>query len=412
MIFDRFRRKKPDVEEEELQGGYAPLMNDAPNRSAAAYVPKRAVSAEKESAQSVLRTVPSRRHVVELCEEIIDSTRELENARNEYRQITSQLNDISVIEGLSGEDKENICDSVRQIQKLDAARNELLESEKKITDTQFAQIQEEEDSLPNSVRRLKSNEAYLDAIKRDINFLEGEKVEWSILRQECEHEQVILRRIAFFLIAFFSLMILILLIIRLYMDYDIQLFLLIAAFITTLIGVYVLVKYQDCTKEIKRCDVNHNQAIVLQNRVKMKYVNIKNAVDYTCDKYHVQNSYELSYMYEQYQSSVKEKEKFKQTSDDLSYYNDHLVELLDQLDLTDTSYWVHCMSALVNEKELQSQKTELVERKRRLKQSIEENMRSIDEMKREITESTRYMGEVSAQINHILQKIDEINQPL
>jgi hypothetical protein len=208
----------------------------------------------------------------------------------------------------------------------------------------------------------------------------------------------------------FSVAVLVLLVIRLYMDYDIQLFLLIAAFITTLIGAYVLLKYQDCTKEIKRCDVNRNQAILLQNRVKTKYVNIKNAVDYTCDKYHVKNSYELTYMYEQFQSTVKEQEKFKQTSDDLNYYNEHLLVLLEKLNLSDTSYWIHCMSVLVNEKEMMSQKAGLIERKQRLKKSIEESMAYIEEMKQEVTESTRYMGEVSNQVKQILQKIDEINQ--
>jgi superoxide dismutase len=139
-------------------------------------------------------------------------------------------------------------------------------------------------------------------------------------------------------------------------------------------------------------------------------VNIKNAVDYTCDKYHVKNSYELTYMYEQFQSTVKEQEKFKQTSDDLNYYNEHLVVLLEKLNLSDTSYWIHCMSVLVNEKEMMSQKAGLIERKQRLKKSIEESMASIEEMKQEVTESTRYMGEVSNQVKQILQKIDEINQ--
>jgi methyl-accepting chemotaxis protein len=69
------------------------------------------------------------------------------------------------------------------------------------------------------------------------------------------------------------------------------------------------------------------------------------------------------------------------------------------------------MNAFVNEKELVSQKAELIERRQRLQKSIDENLASIEEMKQTVTESTRYMGEVSAQVKLILQKIDEINQP-
>jgi hypothetical protein len=273
-------------------------------------------------------------------------------------------------------------------------------------------MQDEEESVPYSVKRLKSNEAYLDAIKRDMNFLEGEKVEWGFMRQEYEHRQVVLRGFAMVLLALFSLAVLVLLVIRLYMDYDIQLILLVVAFITTLFGAFILIKYQDCSRDIRRCDINKNQAIQLENRVKLKYVNIKNAVDYTCEKYHVNNAYELTYLYEQFQETVKEKEKFKQTSDDLNYYTGKLEEQLESLELSDISYWVHCMDALVNEKEMVTLKGGLIERRQKLQKSIDENLASIEELKREVNESTRYMGEVSDQVKQILQKIDELNKPL
>lgn len=412
MLFDFFRRKKSNRDEEEWKGGYAPLKESVAEKSAADLSAKRKSGMEKAAAQSVRKNGSGRRHVVELCEEIIDSSRELENTRAEYQQVTSLLNDILTIESLSSEEKELVLEQARQIQKLDRTRNELLETEKKLSDTQFAQMQEEEAAIPNSVKRLKSNEAYLDAIKRDMNFLEGEKVEWSILRHECEHEQVMLRRIAVLLLALFSFAILILLIVRYYMEYDIQLLLLVVAFITTLIGVYVLIKYQDCSKEIKRCDVNRNQAILLENRVKLKYVNIKNAVDYTCEKYHVKNSYELTYMYEQFQATLREQEKFKKTNDELTYHTDRLVQEMERLRLSDPNYWVHYASALLNEKEMISIKADLIARRQRLRDTIEDSMASIDEMKREVTYSTRYMGEISEQVKQILQKIDELNNPL
>jgi lipopolysaccharide export LptBFGC system permease protein LptF len=411
MIFDFFRKKK-DRDEDEWRGEYAPLKEEAPEKSAVDFAARRSAAAKRASTRTVRGAGTSRRHVVELCEEIIDSSRELENARGEYQQVISQLNDITAIEGLTEQEKAPIVESVHQIQKLDQTRNEMLETEQRMSDTQFAQMQEEEDSIPNSVQRLKSNEAYLDTIKRDMNYLEGEKVEWSILRQECEHEQVVLRRSAFLLLALFSLAVLVLLVIRLYMDYDIQLLLLVVAFITALAGAYVLLKYQDCTREIRRCDVNRNQAILLENRVKLKYVNIKNAVDYTCEKYRVKNSYELTYMYEQFQAEVKEKQRFKQTSDDLTFYTERLARQLEDLHLHDASYWLSCMNALVNEKEMVTLKGGLIERRQRLRKNIEENLSAIEDLKREVSDSTRYMGEVSDQVKQILQKIDELNSPL
>jgi hypothetical protein len=409
-MFQFFRKKKTNGEEKGKDTAYAPLMEEAREKNAVDFASKRAAEAERAAEQSVRRNGIPRRHVVELCEDIIDSSRELENIRKEYREVGLRLADIAAFEAMPEEEKKLLAESVSQIKTLDETRNELLGFEKKITDDQFSRMQEEESSIPNSVRQLKSNEAYLDAIKRDLHFLEGEKVEWTILRQECEHEQVVLRRLAVFLLALFSIAVFTLVAIRLYMDYDIQLMLLVAAFITTLIGVYILIKYQDCTKEIKQCDVNKNQAILLENRVKAKYVNIKNAVDYACDKYHVKNSYELTYLYEQFQTTVREQERFKQTNDDLAYYNNRLTAQMEGLHLHDTSYWMHNTSVVIHEKELKSLKADLIGRRQTLNKSIEDTLAAIEEMKEQVNESTHYMGEVSKQVKQIMDKLDEINK--
>lgn len=411
MIFDFLRKKKRQSEDEDWGGGYAPLK-EQPERDTADDPGSRRRSAERRTAQTVRKIVTGRRHVVELCEEIIDSSRELENTRSEYQQVTSQLNDIMLWQELSEQERAPILETARQIQKLDETRAQLLKNEKQLTDTQFAQMQEEEDEVPTSVKRLKSNEAYLDAIKRDMHYLEGEKVEWTILKQECEREQIMLRRIAVLLLALFSIAVLVLLVVRYYMDYDIQLMLLIAAFITTLIGAYVLLKYQDCTKEIKRCDVNCNQAILLENRVKLKFVNIKNAVDYTCEKYHVKNSYELTYMYEKFQAAVKEQERFKQTNDDLVFYTEKLTGQLEQLHLFDASFWAHDPMLLLDEKKMEAVRKDFTVRRQKLRSSMEDSLTAIDSMKREVLNNTRYMGEISEQVKQILQKIDELNHPL
>ncbi len=48
-----------------------------------------------------------------------------------------------------------------------------------------------------------------------------------------------------------------------------------------------------------------NRAILLQNKVKIKYVNITNVLDYNYSKYNIDNVYELEYMWEKY---LEEKE--------------------------------------------------------------------------------------------------------
>ena len=218
----------------------------------------------------------SKRQVVELCEEMIDVSRELEDIRSEYQMVTSYLNDVQIISELPEEEKAAIQKSASMVYKLDHTRTQFLESEQKLSDVQFAQMQEEEYEIPAAMKRLKSNEAYLDAIKRDLNYLEGEKVEWEILKQEYAKEQRIIRRTSFIFFLLFAGVVVLLLLMSFVLDMDTRILMSVVAFLAVLFGAFSLLKYQNNSREIHRCDVNRNQAVTLENHVKIKYVNIKN----------------------------------------------------------------------------------------------------------------------------------------
>ena len=59
----------------------------------------------------VLTDQPAINHyVINLCEQMIDISRELEGMRKEYDQVTAYLNDITIVEGLEGTQKELLMD--------------------------------------------------------------------------------------------------------------------------------------------------------------------------------------------------------------------------------------------------------------------------------------------------------------
>ena len=79
-----------------------------------------------------------------------------------------------------------------------------MKTENKISDSQFAQMQELEDDLPGIIRRLKDNEEYLDTVNRDLRNLGAEKAELEIEKEECQSEQKHLKVIAILLIVLFA----------------------------------------------------------------------------------------------------------------------------------------------------------------------------------------------------------------
>ena len=62
--------------------------------------------------------------------------------------------------------------------------------------------------------------------------------------------------------------------------------------------------------EIAQAERSQNRAIVLQNKVKIKYVNMENAVEYAREKYHVNSAAEFKEQWEYYLEAVEEREKF------------------------------------------------------------------------------------------------------
>lgn len=348
-------------------------------------------------------------HVISLCEQMIDISKEMDDIRREYDQVTNYLNDIQIVEGLEGEQKAQLVDVATNVAKLTTARNDYMNAEHKISDEAFHQMCELEEEVPTVIRRLKENEEYLDSVKRDLNRLAGEKIEWSVQRHELKEEQAQLRKFGSYFIYVFGTAAVLIIVLSITFEWN-MLPLFILAFMATLSGAYIVLRLQDCDKGIQKCNVNQNYTIALENRIKIKYVNAKNAVDYTCQRFHVMNSRELNYNYEQYIEICKEREKFKQANEDLEYYNGRLVRILHGLNLYDAKIWLNYADAILNSKEMVEVKHDLFIRRQNIRTRMENNLTAIADMRREVEKYITKMGDKTPQVRAILEKVDELNK--
>lgn len=350
-----------------------------------------------------------RNHVVTLCEQMIDISKDMEDVRREYDRVTSYLNDIQIVEGLEGEQKDQLTEVAIQVTKLINVRNDYLNAEKKISDDVFLQMKELEDEVPAIIKRLKENETYLETVKRDLNRLASEKIEWSVVKQEAEEELREMRKLSQMLLFGFGGTAIIVAGLSIMMKWEL-LPLLIVALMATLAAAYVMIRMQECATDIKQSEINLNHTIALENRVKIRYVNAKNAVDYTCERFHVRDSKELTYNYEQFIEVCKEKERLKQTNEDLDYFNNRLVRILKGLHLYDAKIWVNYANAVVDPKEMVELKHDLFTRRQSLRSRIEYNLNAIEEMQVEVNKYVEKMGDKSEQVRAILQKVEELNK--
>jgi len=351
----------------------------------------------------------SENYVYNLCEQMIDISREMEDIRQEYKKVSSYLADIQVVESVMGEQKAQLVDVASNLSKLIKARNDYLNAGQKISDETFNLMQENEAEVPKLVRRLMDNEKYLDTINRDLKRLAAEKIEWSVLREECQEEEESLRKLSKIAFGAFGISAVVVTVLSVSLEWG-SLPIVIIAFLATLAASYIVIRMQECAKDIRKCDVNQNHAIALENRIKIKYVNTKNAVDYTCNRFKVKNSQELTYNYEQYNEICREREKFEQINTDLEYFNNRLIRMMRNLNLHDPKIWVNYANAIVDPREMVELKHTYFSRRQEIRHQIDYNLRAIQDMKDEVELYCSFMGAKSEKIHAILEKVDELNR--
>ena len=115
----------------------------------------------------------AKKYVVDLCKQMIQASKDIEDSKSEYQLVTNYLTDIQILEDLTDAERKPILECATQVAKLEKQRTDFLKTKRRLTDTQFAQMQEEEENLPGVIRRLKANEA--DLPSREIWHIWKEK---------------------------------------------------------------------------------------------------------------------------------------------------------------------------------------------------------------------------------------------
>ena len=387
-FFNRFRKRKREAEEIRDAALQAPNAENLPERFM-----------DSKQAQS---------YIMQCCEQIIEAGKELEEEKSEYRIVTDYLKDIQMIEELPPEDFAEVRSAAENVQNLNRMRDDYHNSEKRISDVQFVQMQQEEDVIPDAINRLKSNEAYQNTVKRDMNYLEGEKNEWYYNMLELGRQQKILRKLSVAVLGLFTVGMAILFLLQTVFSFDAT-YAYMGLILLAAVGSFgVFLKMTANQTEIRQSEANMNRAIILLNKVKFRYVNVTNAVDYAREKFHVKNAYEFNYIWEQYLNELKEREKFQQANEDLDYYNTKLVRLLKRYRLYDANVWVNQSSALVDKKEMVEVKHNLIVRRQKLRSRIEYNADSIRSKRAEVDRLLKKEKIDTQEIRQIIDSIDRL----
>lgn len=342
-------------------------------------------------------------YVKNCLERMADATRELENLTFEYDMVTSYLKDMEEIEALPPEESEQLKECAKRVSLLQDSKADFMERPRRISDEKYQQIERIADEVEEGYQKLTETEEYQDLIRQDLNRLEGEKHAYLYRKNEVMHIISDTRGMAFICVAALGLCILLLLLLQFFLEMDTQAGYLVTAAAAAIAITVIYVKHVDARKELHRVETGINKIILLQNKVKIRYVNNTNLLDYLYLKYGVSSAQELIELWENYKIEKEEREKFRRAELDLDYNEQELLQILKRYQIKDPAVWLHQTEAILDHKEMVEIRHNLIIRRQSLRRRMDYNKEVVaggsqKEIKALVEKYPQYAKEIMASV--------------
>lgn len=347
-LLDRFRRDY-DEYEEEWDEEEAPREIDFSNRE-------------------------QRNDYVKNClEKMAEATKELENLNFEYNMVTSYLKDMEEIEALPPEEGEQLKDCARRVSLLQDRKTDFMGRPRRITDEKYRMIERMEDEVEEGIAKLTEAENYHELIRKDLSRLDGERHAYLYRKNEVMRLISDTRGMAVICVTALGLCVLLLLFLQYFLEMDTKMGYLLTAGAAAVMLTLIYIKHMDARRELKRVETGINRIILLQNKVKIRYVNNTNLLEYLYMKYGVSEAKELTQLWENYRIEKEEREKFRKAELDLDYSEQELLQILKCYQVQDPAIWLHQTEAILDPKEMVEIRHNLIIRRQSLRRRMDYN---------------------------------------
>lgn len=311
--------------------------------------------------------------IEESCQQIVESMKRLEEIKIEYHVVTSYLTDIQKIDNMLPEEREEIGNIARKIITHTRERGNHQLNTKTIDDTHYKILSGYENSIVKELRQMQEYEIYQNKIDTDMKHLEGEKASLYYQKADLENSQNNLRKIGIVTGSMSLVLFVIFALVEGQFHIKTTIPFLMTIVLTLFVSIYIFLETGKNKKEIRLLEAKQNRAIFLLNKVKIKYVNNTNALEYSYQKFMVKSYSQLAYFYEQYKKTKEAERKYLESSQLLERTNKELIRILRRYKLEDPDIWVHQAIAIIDDKEMVEVRHRLNTRRQKLRENMDYN---------------------------------------
>ncbi|MDF2486439.1 MAG: putative rane protein [Herbinix sp.] len=329
----------------------------------------------KEAKRSVKLNTHTERmgYVKDNCEIIIESGRQIEEAKVEYSAVTSYLTDMQKIDMIPEEQRLGLEEAARKIVNLSKERGKLQRKSSIISDRQFRLYESFEKQIPKELSVIREAEEYQAIIQQDIMHLEKERLALDEEQDEIISKQAFLKGISIATSVIVILLILLFALLSNYSEANFTIPFLLTVLMGMVSALYVFMEARRNSGGIHLVQMKQNRQIMLMNKVKIKSVNNRNYLDYTFSKYMVQNFEQLKIAWEEYVRMKDEARRYQSNTELLDFFNNELVHELKKFGIVDSEIWIYQPTAILDNKEMVEVRHRLNVRRQKLRDRIDMN---------------------------------------
>lgn len=419
MAFGFFKRRRKERQEAELDQEMQKLQEEFDKKKAQQEQDlEKARKESEETRKNMLQDLAKgeeeplsdsecKRMAQECCEAVRSIERQNEDAKKEYNKVTNRLLDMEKIDSVSGDGRKILESHCKKIMTLTQERNRYKDRNIKITDAQMRAFAPFEEDLAEEVRKMYDAEAYQTAIERDLNYLEKEKDIHRKEQRQISAGQKMLQRMAKALIVLMVSLFVLFGVINYGMRMDMTFPYLGTIALAAASALFLFGESTRNRRDMAIAGKKLNKAISLSNRVKIKYINNKNVLDYNQEKFQVTSARDFEEKWQEYHSAKEYERKFKENTEQLRVEQEALMSQLRELEVKDVEVWLSETLAIVDQREMVEIRHALNVRRGRIRDSIHRG----EETKKTLVAKLDYLIEkypkVSRDIIAIIQSYQE-----
>ena len=324
------------------------------------------------------------KYIRSLVEQVKDASTQLDKLSYEYNVVTAVLKDMDELDALPPSEKNRIMEIAKKILHYQKEKQEYQNKKSRLTDSQFYRMEQYEDSSPRIYEDMHKAEKYREMIKDDLSRLEGEKHAFQYRKSELKHGMSDSRGMALICMLAMGLLLGMLAI----MQFGFEMETGIGYVITIVVGAIALAviytRFVDQGKELKRVEKGMNRIILLQNTVKIRYVNNVNLLDYLYLKYNVKSAREWKTLCDVYDEEKRARTINEMNEEELDYQQSELLKILRNYQLSDARLWLRSPLALYDHREMVEIRHEHIIRRQKLRAQMDYNRRMAKEGEKEL----------------------------